>query len=384
MQRSAIWAKAGITALIGSLIAIWIARDYRLVPLPFPHLQHPPPVKLVLGEVAHYEDELFAYLMFQYLRHHAPTTGPNTLIGYERKDDRVLYSVYILFEDGLQQAIGSLYPLARRFPFLTPRWHAITEQRAKELQWQTGNLLGAYNHPSNRKFSQLPEREILSYATRFIRFKSQTDPRIRRSLPDAPAVLSMEQARQLSRDIFTVANFFDLPLEFFLGIGAMENNYMNVTGDLDHAVWKSRTHPGDVVLRRRKGRVLVLNPASGVWQITRETLRWAHRLYEKDTRDYTQLPEPLRPAPKLDFETLDPRVLTTYAGLFFRHLLDRFDGDVAKAVGAYNGGPGNPNPRYEAGVREVAGQARRIMEQAAGLRGVKVAQMQFLSSIPQR
>jgi hypothetical protein len=322
--------------------------------------------------------------MFQYLRQHAPTAGPNTLIGYEQKDGRVLYSVYILFEEGLQQAIGSLYPLARRFPFLTPSWRAITEQRAKELRWQTGNLLGAYNHPSNRKLSQLPEREIISYATRFIRFKSQTDPRIRRGLPDAPAVLSMEQARELSRDILTVATFFDLPLEFFLGIGAMENNYMNVAGDLDHAVWKRRIQPGDVVLRRRRGRALVLNPASGVWQITRETLRWAHRLYEKDTRDYTRLPEHLRPAPKLDFDTLDPRVLTTYAGLFFRHLIDRFDGDVAKAVGAYNGGPGNPNPLYEAGVREVANQARRIMEQAAGLRGVKVAGMQFLSSIPQR
>jgi soluble lytic murein transglycosylase-like protein len=45
-----------------------------------------------------------------------------------------------------------------------------------------------------------------------------------------------------------------------------------------------------------------------------------------------------------------------------RNLLDRFDGDVDKAVGAYNGGPRNPNPHYAAGVGAVAAYARNILE----------------------
>jgi soluble lytic murein transglycosylase-like protein len=77
---------------------------------------------------------------------------------------------------------------------------------------------------------------------------------------------------------------------------------------------------------------------------------------------------------------LVPEVLTTYAGLFFRDLLDRFPGEVALAVGAYNGGPGNPNLQYEAGVRLVAEHARRVLEHAAALRDRPAAGMRFLTA----
>jgi hypothetical protein len=151
---------------------------------------------------------------------------------------------------------------------------------------------------------------------------------------------------------------------------------MNVQGDLDHTIWKRRAEKGDVIVRRGKNRVLVRNESSGVWQITRETLRYAHRLYLRDKRDYSQLPPELRPAKDLDLATVDPRVLTTYAAILFRELLDRFDGDVSTAVGAYNGGAGNPNANYEAGVRVVAEYARRVMEQASGLRLKHVVQQE--------
>lgn len=361
---------------------MWAARSYQVQALPFPLLQHPPQAELTLGEVAQYDDELFAYLIFQHLRGHGSLRERETLIGYERRGDRLVYSIYVVYGGGLRAAIDSLVSLEREFLFLTAQWCSTTGRRASELRWQTSNLISAYNHPTYRTLEKLSQKEVLAYTASFVRYKSQTDPRVRRQLKGAPEVLSSEEARQLSRDILVIANFFEVPLEFFLGIGAMENNFMNVSGDLDHAIWKPRAQAGDIVLRRRKGRVLVLNQASGVWQITRETLRWAHRLHLADERDYAKLPAHLRPEPKLDFETFDPRVLTTYAGLLFRHLLDRFDGDVAKAVGAYNGGPGKPNARYEAGVSEVAAQARRIMEQAAGLRGIRVAEMRFLSSTP--
>ena len=60
----------------------------------------------------------------------------------------------------------------------------------------------------------------------------------------------------------------------------------------------------------------------------------------------------LRPARELDLNQASS-ALTTYAGLLLRYLLDYFHGDVAKAVGAYNGGVRNPNGQYEAGVREA-------------------------------
>ena len=243
---------------------------------------------------------------------------------------------------------------------------------------QTQNFISAYNFPAYKKLEQLSHKDVVAYARRFIRFKSTTDPRIRRQIEPIPHALTSDEAQQLAEDIVQIAQFYDLPLDFFLGIGAMENNYMNVKGDLGHAVWKRRAVKDDIILRRRGNRVLVLNESSGVWQITRETLRYVHALYLRDKRDYALLPEHLRPPRSLDIAGLDHRVLTTYAGLLFRDLLDRFQGDAGTAVGAYNGGPGNPNAKYEAGVRTVAEYARKVLEQAAALRGKRVVDLQFL------
>jgi hypothetical protein len=221
----------------------------------------------------------------------------------------------------------------------------------------------------HRQFDQLTKKERAAYLHRFIRYKATIDPRTRRKIDGAPAVLTSEQAQQLAGDILQVADFYSLPLESFLGIAAVENNFLNVAGDLGNAVWKRRAEKGDVVLARRRGRVLVLNESSGVWQITRETLRYVHKIYLKDRRDYELLPPPLRPPRELNLETIPTRALTTYAGLLFRDLLDHFNGDVAKATGAYNGGPRNPKMQYADGVEAAARHARRVMEQAAALHG---------------
>jgi hypothetical protein len=150
----------------------------------------------------------------------------------------------------------------------------------------------------------------------------------------------------------------------------MENNYMDVRGDLHHSVWKRRAQPGDIVLLRRNGRVLVSNYSTGPWQITRETLRYAYRLFLDDKqRDYSQLPERLRPPRRLDLDHVDSHVLTTYAGLLLRNLIDYFHGDVDKAAGAYNGGRIQPNMKYAEGVSMVADYAHRVLSMAAGRKG---------------
>jgi hypothetical protein len=147
----------------------------------------------------------------------------------------------------------------------------------------------------------------------------------------------------------------------------MENDYMDVDGDLTHAVWKKRAQRGDIVLRRTRKRVMVSDYAIGTWQITRETLRAAHQLYLRDKRDYSKLPARLRPPRELDLNSINDAVPTTYAGLLLRDLLDHFGGDVDKAIGAYNGGVRNPNPAYASGVKTVADYARRILEHASAL-----------------
>src|SRR5258708_7905587 len=234
-------------------------------------------------------------------------------------------------------------------------------------QQQSRTFDVAYGVPSLQKLESLNSFQLLPALARFLVFKSQTDNRVLYGSESAPHPLTREQASQLAADILDVAQFYDLPLDYFLGVGAMENDYMDVNGDLEHAVWKKRAQRDDIVLRRGRKRVMVSDYAMGTWQITRETLRAAHQLYLKDKRDYTKLPARLRPPRELNLNFVDDAVLTTYAGLLLRGLLDHFGCDVDKAIRADNGGVKTPNPAYAAGVKTVAEYARRVLEHATAL-----------------
>src|SRR5258708_9105421 len=214
-----------------------------------------------------------------------------------------------------------------------------------EVGWGVGSV---------QKLESLNRFQLLPALARFLVLKAQTDNRVLYGSESAPHPLTREQASQLAADILDVAQFYDLPLDYFLGVGAMENDYMDVNGDLEHAVWKKRAQRDDIVLRRGRKRVMVSNYAMVTWQITRETLRAAHQLYLKDKRYYTNLPARLRPPRVLHLNSVDDAVLTTYAGLLLRCLLDHFVGDVDNAIGAYNRGGKNPRPAYSPRVQTLA------------------------------
>lgn len=334
----------------------------------------------LVTDVATFHDELFAYLMFGYFRSLVSQDGCRAWLTYQREGKALVYVIRLGPHNDLRSALPYLLTLQRiggisqvSYRWVIPAVISRYESQSQIFDW-------AYNLPARKTLELLPRSELTAYIRRFIRFKATTDGRVRKGIEPIPRLPDSPEAHRLAEDIVTVADFYSLPLDFFLGIGAMENNYMNAKGDIGNVVWKKRAEKGDVILKRGRRGVLVLNESSGIWQVTRETLRYAHRLFLKDTRDYSALPEHLRPPKELNLNDVPPEVLTTYAGLFFRDLLDRFDGDVAQAVGAYNGGPRNPNLQYEAGVRTVAEHARRVLERAAALQGRPAAGMRFLAS----
>ena len=337
------------------------------------------PEAALVAAVATFDDELYGYFNFDYLRSRNTARPAEVLLTHKATGSGSAYPIVLNLEDDLTTALPLLARLRAEGYIPGYEWRFTSLDELRKFRRQTEVFVAAYNLPVQRSVEGLTPAQVQEYVRRFVVFKSRTDPRVRKGIAPVPPTLSEEQAQRLAADIITVADFFWLPLEFFLGIGAMENNYMDVAGDLEHAVWKRRADKGDIVLRRRGGRVLVLNNASGVWQITRETLRYSHKLYREGNWDYSLLPEHLRPPEQLNLGEINPAHLTTYAGLLFRDLLDRFQGDVAQAVGAYNGGPGNPNMKYEKGVRLVANYARRMLGQAARLNGEAVADMSFLA-----
>ena len=359
--------------------------DYRLWPLDLPATAHPrvPATaiqnkRLVVpitpgtpaAEVATFHDQLQAFLRFEYLRGREARAGHDTSRFYliaVNKAKVPTYKIYIVTDNDLLTALPQLADLESRNLITHYELSTWTLKDYSYYQQESHTFDVAYDLPTNQKLETINSSKLLPALAQFLIFKSQTDNRVVDRDDTAPQPLTREQATQLATDILDVAHFYDLPLDYFMGVGAMENDYMDVNGDLTHAVWKKRAQRGDVVLRRTQKRVMVSDYAMGTWQITRETLRAAHELYLHDKRDYSQLPARLRPSRELDLNNVPDSVLTTYAGLLLRDLLDHFGGDVEKAIGAYNGGVKTPNPAYASGVKNVADYARRILEHASEL-----------------
>src|SRR6266852_552096 len=320
--------------------------------------------------VATFHDQLEAFLHFEYLRGREARDGNDTsriLLTAVDTAKGPSYEIFVVCDNDLLTAVPDLARLEGRNLISSYDLNTWSEKDFAYYQQQSHMFDVAYGVPTEQKLESLSSFQLLPALARFLVFKSQTDNRVLQGSDAAPRPLTREQATQLAADILDVAQFYSLPLDYFLGVGAMENDYMDVNGDLTHAVWKKRAQRDDIILRRGRKRVMVSDYAIGTWQITRETLRAAHQLYLKDKRDYTELPARLRPPRVLDLNSVDDAVLTTYAGLLLRGLLDHFGGDVDKAIGAYNGGVKNPSTAYAAGVKTVAEYARRVLEHATTL-----------------
>ncbi|QHS52842.1 hypothetical protein [Edaphobacter sp. 12200R-103] len=360
----------------------WFLYRFRVLPMPkFDHTALPiarvldgetvvsMPNGNLVGLVGQYPDELTAYLRFQYLAGVPAVRGAEVLMTSKEVEQKPVYNLYLVLPNDLLSSGRRLSKL--RIERFIDRYSMDSPPVSELENWrkQTALFDAAYKQPVKQKLLELPASQLQSAVATFILFKNSTDKRAREQIVPTEKVLSEKESLQFAADMIDVAKFYDIPLSMLLGIGAMENNYMDVRGDLTHSVWKRHAEPGDIVLKRRKGRVLVSNYSQGPWQITRETLRYAHKLYLEDKRDYSKLPARLRPPRKLDLDKVDSHVLTTYAGLLLRNLLDYFHGDAAKAVGAYNGGRIKPNMQYAEGVNMVADYAHRVLSMAAGRKG---------------
>jgi hypothetical protein len=385
--RRLIWIAIVLVFLAVLAAGGWIA--YRTWPRPLPVIAPPKiprlflaggkigialPTDVLVAEIGEYNHPLQAYLYFDFLRTR-PEVDPRRILlcpgppqpgMATENDDR---RIFLRLDNNILAAIPYLESLTA--DRLTPNFSLRTWSYADLAlcQQQSLQFEAAFRSAPVFRLHQIPDRLLIDPLADFIVFKAATDRRLLTRADPPPLVPSFEQAEEFAEDLIVVARFYSLPLDYFLGIGAMENNYMSVRGDLDHAVWKRSPQRGDIVLERRRHRVLVRNYSLGAWQITRETLRYAQLLYLRDrnTRDYSALPEELRPTLLRDPDQVRPETTTTYAGLIFRNLLDRFHGDVLKAVGAYNGGTINPNLAYADSVRGIAEYVRRTVADAVVL-----------------
>jgi hypothetical protein len=328
------------------------------------------PSGALAADVGRFKDELRAYLRFDYLASRPVTRDHPVLLTMSWSCTGPSYRLRIFLPNDLLTAIPYVERV-RALGFISRfRLEFVTPSQITYAERQTALFRTAYNGPVRVKLKDLPPSELKQPLARFLVFKSETDRRVREEIEPVPALLSIQQARQLAGDMITAARFYGLPLEVLVGVGAMENNFMNMNGDLRHAIWKRRAARGDIVVKRWRRHVLICDSSVGLWQLTRDTLHYAQSLYLRDrrTRDYESLPLRLQPPPELSEYFEDNReVLTTYAALLLHHLIDRFHGNVEEALGAYNGGPRHPNAEYASDVEVVANYAQKVLEHAIAL-----------------
>lgn len=378
IRRATIWSTA-LLFVVALALACWIA--YRTWPREFhapAQTQFPRvflhdgrlgiamPAQALVADFGTYGTVVDTFLYLDLIRGRKAIDSTRVMTCHPPGDPQDPRRIYLDVDNDMLTSLPYVYSLVdgtsvRQFSILS--WTTQDLNRCKD---QSVRFEALFRVPVSTSLQQVPDVELINPLADFLVFKSATDRRVLQGIDPDLRVLNQAQAQELAQDMIVVARFYGLPLEYFMGIGAVENNYMDVRGDLAHTVWKRRPQRGDIILKRRRGRVLVENYSLGVWQITRETLRRAQALYLEDrkTRDYSLLPERLRPEITPNPDDVLPETLTTYAGLLFRTLLDHFDGNIIQAVGAYNGGVDKPNLLYAESVRNVATYARVILTHA--------------------
>src|SRR5258708_11582079 len=173
------------------------------------------------AEVAAFNDQLEAFLHFEYLRGREARSGNDTsriLLTALDTATGPSYRIFIVGDNDLLTAVPRLTQLEGRNLIAGYNLDTWTEKDFTYYQQQTHTLDVAYGVPTEQKLESLSSFQLLPALARFLVFKSQTDNRVMDRTESAPQPLTREQATQLATDILEVARFYDLPLDYFLGV----------------------------------------------------------------------------------------------------------------------------------------------------------------------
>src|SRR5258708_5630960 len=235
------------------------------------------------AKIATFNDQLEAFLHFEYLRGREGGRASQILLTATHTASGPSYEIFVVVENDLLTAIPRLGEMESRGLIAHYELNAWTKKDLAYFQQQSNTFEAAYNVPTARKLETLTSFQLFPALAQFLIFKSQTDSRVAGESEAAPRPLSLERANQLAADILDVAYFYSLPLDYFLGVGAMQNNYIHANGHLTHTVCKKRPPRNHIVLRRSRRPVLVSDYSIGTWQTSRETPPSTPLLYPNAT-----------------------------------------------------------------------------------------------------
>ena len=149
------------------------------------------PQGTLLGEVGEYDDELTAYLRFEYLRGLGDVAAGNVLMtSKEGQQGEPEYRLYLILPNDL--LAGGAYLGGLEVNGYVERFALVVAAEAQVNDWrkQTTLFYEAYNKPVQEKLLSLPASYLTTAVSRFILFKVKTDRRVRERIEPAPPALS--------------------------------------------------------------------------------------------------------------------------------------------------------------------------------------------------
>ena len=153
-----------------------------------------------IATVATFDDELYAYFNYDYLRSRRAVQPAEVLLTRKVMDRKAVYPILIHMGDDLMTAIPFLEKLRVEGYIPSYEWRLVPESEVHTWRQQTQVFTAAYNLPVEQRIEGLSSAQLQEVVRRFVIFKSRTDRRVRKGIEPVPPPLSDEAARALARN----------------------------------------------------------------------------------------------------------------------------------------------------------------------------------------
>ncbi|MEK7751173.1 MAG: hypothetical protein AAB654_04600 [Acidobacteriota bacterium] len=117
------------------------------------------PSRYLLADAGRYGDELFAYLMFDYVRGVVSRKGTEALLTHHKGTQGLVYTLRLHLRNDLLAAIPQLarWQVAGILPSFEWRW--VTDEVLAHYRSQAQRMHEAYNLPARRELGRLNRRD---------------------------------------------------------------------------------------------------------------------------------------------------------------------------------------------------------------------------------
>src|SRR6266704_1521108 len=156
------------------------------------------------AEVASFNDQLEAFLRFEYLRGREAREGHDTSRIFLTALDSPKgpsYKIFIVTDNDLLTAVPQLGQLESRNLIAHYEFATWTQKDFSYYQQQSHMFDVAYDVPTEEKLETISSFKLLPALAQFLIFKSQTDNRVFGGSDPSPRPLTREQATLLATDV---------------------------------------------------------------------------------------------------------------------------------------------------------------------------------------